>query len=107
LTHPIGAGRITCERRDAQAADLAGPGPSREESIMSTSDAIPSGPHPDRIRQALNLALALAQPITTVLCFALGMSFDEDTRSSLGEPPIVPAGYTFTIWSAIYAGAIV
>jgi hypothetical protein len=61
----------------------------------------------DRIRQALNLVLALAQPITTVLCFALGTSFEEATQSDRGEPPIIPAGYTFTIWTAIYTGAIV
>ena len=52
---------------------------------------------PDRPRQALNLALALAQPITTILCFATGTSFEEATRSDVAEPPIIPAGYTFTI----------
>ena len=61
--------------------------------------------HPDRLRKALNLALAPAQPITTVLCFSLGTSFDEATRSDVAEPPIIPAGYTFTIWTLIYAGA--
>jgi hypothetical protein len=61
----------------------------------------------DLFRQATNLALALAQPITTVLCFAMGTSFDEATRSDAGEPPIIPAGYTFTIWTVIYAGGIV
>jgi hypothetical protein len=60
----------------------------------------------DRPRQALNLALALAQPITTALCFAAGTSFDEATRSAVDEPPIIPAGYTFIIWTLIYAGAI-
>ena len=46
----------------------------------------------DRIRQALNLVLALAQPVTTILCFALGTSFEEATRSRAGEPPIIPGG---------------
>lgn len=61
---------------------------------------------PDRLRQALNLILALAQPVVTVLCFATGTSFDEATRSEVAEPPIIPAGYTFTIWTLIYAGAV-
>jgi hypothetical protein len=61
----------------------------------------------DRTRQALNLVLALAQPVTTILCFSLGTSFEEATQSDRGEPPIIPAGYTFTIWTAIYAGAII
>ena len=61
---------------------------------------------PDRPRQALNLALALAQPITTILCFAMGTSFEEATRSDVAEPPIIPAGYTFIIWTMIYGGAI-
>jgi hypothetical protein len=61
----------------------------------------------DTIRQALNLGMALAQPVTTILCFALGTSFEEATRGGAGEPPIIPAGYTFTIWTLIYAGAIV
>jgi uncharacterized membrane-anchored protein len=36
----------------------------------------------DTIRQALNLGLALAQPVTTILCFALGTSFEEATRGN-------------------------
>jgi benzodiazapine receptor len=71
---------------------------------MSTSSRTPW--LPDRPRQALNLALALAQPITTILCFAMGTSFEVATRSDVAEPPIIPAGYTFTIWTLIYAGAI-
>jgi hypothetical protein len=71
-------------------------------STVTSSDAFL-----DRIRQGLNLGLALALPITTVVCFALGTSFAEATQSDSGEPPIIPAGYTFTIWTAIYAGAIV
>ncbi len=46
---------------------------------------------PDRPRQALNLAAALAQPITTMLCFATGTNFDEATRTEIAEPPIIRA----------------
>ena len=60
----------------------------------------------DLVRQTLNLALAIAQPVTTYLCFARGTSFDDATRGGGGEPAIVPAGYAFIIWSLIYAGAI-
>jgi hypothetical protein len=62
--------------------------------------------HHDLERQALSLVLAFAQPITTVLCFSTGTTFDQATRTDVGEPPIIPAGYTFTIWTLIYAGAI-
>ena len=58
------------------------------------------------VRQVLTLVLALAQPITAALCFGLGTGFDEATRSGVGDPPIIPAGYTFTIWALIYGGAI-
>ena len=70
------------------------------------STVVSSGTHRDVIRQVLTLVLPLAQPITTALCFGLGTGFDEATRSGVGEPPIIPAGYTFTIWALIYAGAI-
>ena len=60
----------------------------------------------DYVRQGLNLALAIAQPVTTFLCFALGTSFNDATRGGGGEPAIVPAGYAFIIWSLIYGGAI-
>lgn len=45
----------------------------------------------DRLRQALNLALAIAQPVTTVLCSGLGTSFDEATHRGVAEPPIIPS----------------
>jgi hypothetical protein len=61
----------------------------------------------DRIRRALNLALAMAQPVTTILCFAPGTSFEEATPGGAGDPPIIPAGSTFPIWWLIDAGAIV
>jgi hypothetical protein len=70
------------------------------------STATLNATYPDRLRQALNLVLALAQPLTTALCFGLGTSFEEATRTDVAEPPIIPAGYTFIIWTLIYAGAI-
>lgn len=36
----------------------------------------------------------------------MGTSFEAAARSNVGEPPIIPATYTFTIWTLIYAGAI-
>jgi hypothetical protein len=60
----------------------------------------------DLARQVMNLVLAVAMPVTTVLCFSLGTSFEEATGSDRGEPPIIPAGYTFIIWTVIYAGAV-
>lgn len=60
----------------------------------------------DLIRQVLNIAFAVAQVLTTYLAFYTGTSFDEATRTDRGEHLIVPAGYTFIIWSLIYAGSI-
>jgi translocator protein len=54
----------------------------------------------------LNLVLAPLQIVVTVVAFSLGTSFEEATASSSGEPPIIPAGYAFTVWSVIYAGSV-
>ena len=56
--------------------------------------------------QFLNLILAPSQIVVTVVAFSFGTSFDQATASSSGEPPIIPAGYAFTVWSVIYAGSI-
>lgn len=56
--------------------------------------------------RAANLILAVMQVVVTVVAFELGTSFDEATASPGGEPPIIPAGYAFTIWSVIYAGSV-
>lgn len=53
----------------------------------------------------LNLVFAWMQIVVTALAFGLGTSFDDATASAAGDPPIVPAGYTFLIWSVIYAGS--
>ncbi len=57
----------------------------------------------DKLRQALNLTLALAQPVVAVLANT-GV-----TGPSIGEVSnryptyVVPAGYTFMIWNLIFA----
>lgn len=56
--------------------------------------------------RSLNLVLAPLQIRATVVAFSLGTSFDEPTASKSGEPPIIPAGYAFTVWSVIYAGSV-
>lgn len=63
-------------------------------------------PEWDRLRQGLNLVLAIAMPVTTFLAFGTGTSFEEATRTEAGDPPIVPAGYAFIIWAFIYAGSV-
>jgi hypothetical protein len=60
----------------------------------------------DRLRQGLNLVLAVSMPVTTFLAFGTGTSFEEATRTEAGDPPIVPAGYAFIIWAFIYAGSV-
>lgn len=60
----------------------------------------------DQIRRWLNLVLAVAQIAVTVFCFAFGTSFDDAAGPASADPPIVPAGYAFIIWSVIYAGCL-
>ena len=63
-------------------------------------------PARDYTRQLLNLVLSIGMPATTALAFATGTSFEEATRSDVGEPMIVPAGYAFAIWTLIYGGCV-
>jgi hypothetical protein len=60
----------------------------------------------DHLRQVLNLVLAIGMPVVTGLAFGTGTTFDEATRSDVGEPRIVPAGYAFVIWTLIYGGSV-
>jgi hypothetical protein len=60
----------------------------------------------DDLRRWANLVLALGQIVTTVLCFSLGVSFENATGETAADPPIVPAGYAFIVWSVIYAGCV-
>ena len=45
-------------------------------------------------------------PVTTFLVFGRSVSFEEATAGEAGTPLIEPAGYTFIVWSIIYAGGI-
>jgi hypothetical protein len=60
----------------------------------------------DRFRQVLNLVLGVGMPVVTALAFGTGTTFSEATRSNVGEPRIVPAGYAFVIWTLIYGGCV-
>lgn len=60
----------------------------------------------DQIRRWLNLLLAIAQIAVTIFRFAFGTSFDEAAGPPSADPPIVPAGYAFIIWSVIYGGCL-
>ena len=60
----------------------------------------------DLLRQVLVLLLALAQPVTTFLAFALGTSFEEATRSDAGTPLLEPAGYALSVWTLIYGSCL-
>lgn len=59
-----------------------------------------------RLLRMLNLILPVMQIVVTVIAFEIGTTFDRATNSSAGEPPIIPAGYAFIIWSVIYAGSV-
>jgi hypothetical protein len=48
----------------------------------------------------------MSMPVTTFLAFGTGTSFQEATWTEAGDPPIVPAGYAFIIWTFIYAGSV-
>ncbi|MDN5763423.1 MAG: hypothetical protein L0H41_14055, partial [Microlunatus sp.] len=45
------------------------------------------------------LILAVGQPVSTIFSTLLGGSFTTANRG--GEPPLTPAGYTFSVWSLI------
>lgn len=59
----------------------------------------------DTLRRWLNLVLSWAQIGVTILSFSFGTSFNDAAGSPSSDPPIVPAGYAFIIWSVIYAGS--
>ncbi len=72
---------------------------------MTVSAATFASPGGDRLRQALNLAFALGQVLTTALVVATGA--DRIT----GDDPatttrLVPADYAFGIWGVIYGGSL-
>ncbi len=72
---------------------------------MTVSAATFASPGGDRLRQALNLAFALGQVLTTALVVATGA--DNITGDDPGAiTPIVPAGYAFGIWGVIYGGSL-
>ena len=52
------------------------------------------------------MLLSIAQIAVTAFCFALGTSFNDAGGAPSADPPIVPAGYAFIIWSVIYAGCL-
>jgi len=59
----------------------------------------------DWLRQALNAVLAASMPITTYFAFSRGHTVEKSLLSSTNDPPIVPAGYAFSIWGLIYAAS--
>ncbi|GLV53656.1 hypothetical protein KDH_05080 [Dictyobacter sp. S3.2.2.5] len=69
----------------------------------SIMDKIKSGG--DRLRQGLNIVLAVSQVVVTIVGYMV-RSNDTFTSSDAGTSPIVPADYTFSVWSLIYAGAL-
>lgn len=64
---------------------------------------------PHRLRQALNLVLAVAQLALPATFFASGFNADSTARAPLAADPnpATPAGYAFVIWGAIYIGAAI
>ena len=61
---------------------------------------------PDVVRRWANLILAAGQILVTYFAFARGTSFEQATGNGIPDPPVVPAGYAFIIWSLIYAGSL-
>lgn len=55
----------------------------------------------------LNLIVAPLQIVAAVLAFGTGTTFEQATAKTVSDPPIVPAGYAFVIWSVIYVGSVV
>lgn len=61
--------------------------------------------HRDHLRQALNVVLSVSQVVAIVWAFAIKPSFSFDVLPQ-DNPPVIPAGYAFTIWFVIYAGCV-
>ncbi len=61
----------------------------------------------DRLRVWLNLLLAPAMTITTILCFYAKPNFrGSPLGQEASEHVVTPAGYGFSIWSLIYLGVV-
>lgn len=60
----------------------------------------------DRVRQIANLLGAAAQISATIWVVSSGASEGFTGADPGGDPPIIPAGYAFSIWGPIYAGAL-
>lgn len=76
-------------------------------SPLSPLDApLPAGTSRDWLRQALNLLLSITQFAAAVLIFSSQFGDDLFRNPSSQEPPIVPAEYTFGIWSVIFLSSI-
>lgn len=62
----------------------------------------------DGIRQALNLGLAFGQLLLPPILFAGGFEAGTANGPVVADPnPVVPAGYAFAVWGAIYLGAAI
>ncbi|GCE28785.1 hypothetical protein KDA_42690 [Dictyobacter alpinus] len=73
---------------------------------MSSLASSVARPGRDLVRQVLNVVLAVGQVVVTVLGYIVG-SNSKFSSSTAATSPIVPADYTFIVWSLIYAGALV
>jgi hypothetical protein len=60
----------------------------------------------DWVRQALNVVFALAMPVTTFFTFSRGATVQHSILAGPKDPPIVPAGYAFSIWGLIYTASV-
>ena len=65
-----------------------------------------TAPPNDRLRQYLNLALAVFQFATPAIAPVLEIGKDIGSRSAEVQTPVVPAGYAFLIWSFIYPATL-
>lgn len=59
----------------------------------------------DILRQALNVVLATAQIVITIIGYVVGSNSKFDSTDAT-TPQIVPAVYVFSVWALIYAGAL-
>ncbi len=59
----------------------------------------------DWLRQGLNVVLSIAQLVAISAAVATDNGAVLQSRDA-AEPPVIPAGYAFSIWSYIYPAAI-
>jgi hypothetical protein len=97
--------RVRSKDTEGRASERI-PRPGRRRNYGMSAVSLPAyGVRSDaRLLRRLLLVAAVGQAVSSILVSTFGGAFTTADRA--GEPPIVPPGWTFTIWSVIIALSI-